>query len=96
MHLEKRKSGKRTKYYLAHSYREGKKVHKFRKYLGQDLKASLLAERKSIAEKLILEEIHRYNIIKNPLYVELPAEALDYIKRLEAHSRRSSLTTLML
>ena len=37
MHIEKRKSGKGIKYYLAYSYREGTKVHKFRKYLGHDL-----------------------------------------------------------
>ena len=46
MHLEKRKAGKKIKYFLAHSYREGQKVHKFRKYLGQDLKPNLLEERK--------------------------------------------------
>jgi len=55
MHLEKRTSGNRIKYYLAHSYREGSKVHKFRKYLGQDLKKDKIEERKKMAEKLILE-----------------------------------------
>lgn len=82
MHLEKRKVGKITKYFLAHSYREGQKVHKFRKYLGQDPK--LLAERTKIAEKLILEEIHRYKIIKDPLQIELSKEELSAIKTLEA------------
>jgi len=67
MHIEKRKQGKRTKYYLAHSYREGIKVHKFRKYLGTGLSDKKLKERREIAEKLILEEIHKYKIIKNPL-----------------------------
>lgn len=84
MHLEKRKSGKRIKYYLAHSYREGKKVHKFRKYLGQDLKTTLMEERKIIAEKLILEEIHRYKIIKDPLQVQLTGEEIATIRKLEA------------
>lgn len=82
MHLEKRKVGKIIKYFLAHSYREGQKVHKFRKYLGQDPK--LLAERKKIAEKLILEEIHRYKIIQDPLQIELSKEELSAIKTLEA------------
>jgi Fic family protein len=82
MHIEKRKSGKRIKYYLAYSYREGAKVHKFRKYLGQDL--TKLNERKIIAEKLILEEIHRYKIIKDPLKVELSKEEINLIKKLEA------------
>ncbi|MCK5149699.1 Fic family protein [Candidatus Pacearchaeota archaeon] len=84
MHLEKRKSGKKIKYYLAHSYREGSKVHKFRKYLGTDLKSEKLKERKIIAEKLILEEIHKYKIIKDPLEFELTKEEINEIKKLES------------
>ncbi len=84
MHIEKRESGKRIKYYLAHSYREGQKVHKFRKYLGQDLTKEKLNERKQIAEKLILEEIHKYNIIKDPLHFELSKEEIEEIKALES------------
>jgi len=84
MHIEKRKVGKRVKYFLAHSYREGSKVHKFRKYLGQDLQPRLLEKRKNIAEKLILEEVHRYRIIKDPLQVELSEEEIDSIRKLES------------
>ena len=83
MHIEKRDYGKGVKYYLAHSYREGKKVHKFRKYLGQDLTRTKLEERKKISEKLILEEIHKYSIIKDPLHFELSKEELKEIKDLE-------------
>jgi len=83
MHVEKRKAGKRIKYFLAYSYREGSKVHKFRKYLGQDLSKDLLEERTKIAEKLILEEIHKYNIIKDPLHFELSKEEIEEIKALE-------------
>ncbi len=84
MHLEKRKIGKKVKYYLSHSYREGAQVHKFRKYLGQDLNPTLLEERKIIAEKLILEEIHKYNIINDPLKIELSKEEINELKKLEA------------
>ena len=84
MHIERRKVGKRIKYFLSHSYREGLKVHKFRKYLGQDLKPNLLEERKIIAEKLILEEIHRYKIIKDPLQIQLTEEEIAAIRKLEA------------
>ena len=84
MHIEKRKAGKRIKYFLAHSYREGQKVCKFRKYLGMDLKLDLLEERKKIAEKLILEEIHKYKIIRDPLQIELSGEEINIIKKLEA------------
>jgi len=84
MHLEKRESDGKVKYFLAHSYREGKKVHKFRKYLGQDLTKDKLKERVKIAEKLVLEEIHKYKIIKDPLDIELSKEEIDEIKKLEA------------
>jgi Fic family protein len=83
MHLEKRKVGKRIKYFLAHSYREGRRVHKFRKYLGQDLKQELLEDRMEIAEKIILEEIHKYKIIQDPLSIELSDKELDEIRGLE-------------
>ncbi|MAF99152.1 MAG: cell filamentation protein Fic [Nanoarchaeota archaeon] len=81
MHIEKRKVKAKTKYYLAHSYREGNKVHKFRKYLGQNIKK--LKERKNIAEKLILEEIHKYKIIKDPLHFELSEKEIKAISDLE-------------
>lgn len=84
MHVEKRKLGKKVKYYLSHSYREGTQVHKFRKYLGQDLNSNFLEERKLIAEKLILEEIHKYKSINDPLQIELSTEELHEIKKLEA------------
>lgn len=84
MYIEKRKIGAHLKYFLAHSYREGPKVYKFRKYLGQDLKPSLLKEREKIAEKLILEEIHKYNMIADPLRIKLSKKEIDSIKILEA------------
>jgi len=84
MHLEKRKANGIVKYYLAHSYREGPKVHKFRKYLGQDLKKEVLDERKQIAEKLILEEMHKYRIMMDPLHFELSKDEISSIKKIEA------------
>ena len=84
MHIEKRKQKDKIKYYLAHSYREGIKVLKFRKYLGQDLAKEKLDERKKIAEKLILEEIHKYKIIKDPLRIELSNEKIESIKKIES------------
>lgn len=84
MHVEKRKLGKKIKYYLSHSYREGSKVHKFRKYLGTDLSQEKLKERKHIAEKLILEEIYKYKIISDPLTIKLSKEDRDLIKKIES------------
>ncbi|MCK4589497.1 MAG: Fic family protein [Nanoarchaeota archaeon] len=84
MYIERRKIKGKVKYYLAYSYREGSKVHKFRKYLGQDLIKEKLKERKQIAEKLILEEIHKYNIIKDPLKFELSKDEIKSVKKLES------------
>lgn len=83
MHVEKRTVGKRFKYFLAHSYREGSKVYKFRKYLGQDLKQAELEGKMGIAEKLILEEIHKYRMINDPLRVEISEKEMSLVKNLE-------------
>jgi Fic family protein len=83
MHIEKREESNGIKYYLAHSYREGKGVHKIRKYLGKDIPKAKLEERREIAEKLILEEIHKHNIISDPLEFELSREDIKYIKKLD-------------
>jgi Fic family protein len=83
MYIEKRKSGEKTKYYLAHSFREGNKIHKIRKLLGSDLTKEVLEERKKKTEKLILEEIEKYKIIKDPLENELSKEEVQFVERLE-------------
>jgi Fic family protein len=83
MYIEKRKAGKKIKYYLAHSFREEGKVHKIRKLLGTDLPKEMLEERKNKAEKLILEEIEKYKIIKDPIETELTEEEISFVVRLE-------------
>ena len=55
MYIEKRKIGKKIKYYLVHSYREKKKVKKIRKYLGQNLAKEELEEAKNRARQHILK-----------------------------------------
>lgn len=57
MYIEKRVSGKDTKYYLVHSYREKNKVEKIRRYLGVNLSKEELERRKNTAERLILETL---------------------------------------
>lgn len=83
MYVEKRKEGKKVKYYLAHSFREGGKVHKIRKFLGKNIKEHELKERQIKAEKIILEEIEQYKIIKDPLKVPLSNKEIELIKNLE-------------
>jgi Fic family protein len=83
MYLEKRKVKGKTLYYLGHSFREGSKVQKIRKYLGADLSRNLLKERVEKLKVLILEEINRYKIIKDPLYEQLSEKDISLIRRLE-------------
>ena len=80
MYVEKRKVKGRVLYYLGHSFREGKKIHKIRKYLGADLSSGILKDRKEKAEELILEEINQYKIIQDPLQTELPKKEINFIK----------------
>jgi Fic family protein len=83
MYIEKRKVRGRALYYLGHSFREGTKVHKIRKYLGANLSLDILKERREKAEKLILEEINQYKIIQDPLQIELPEKEIEFVKKLE-------------
>jgi len=86
MYLEKIKTKKGTKYFLAHSFREGKKIHKIRKLLGTNLSEDILKDRMKKAEKLILEEIEKYNIIQDPLEKELTNEDISFIEKLQKES----------
>jgi len=83
MYVEKRKEGKKIKYYLAHSFREGKKIHKIRKFLGKGINETQLKERISKAKKLILEEIHQYKVISDPLKFPLSKDEIEFIKKIE-------------
>ena len=83
MYIDKRIVKGKTKYYLGHSFREGDKVHKIRKYLGADLNEKTLKERMEKAKIFITEEIQKYQIIRDPLKFELSKEEIDYLYNLE-------------
>ncbi len=71
MHIEKRKVNGKTKYYLAHSFREGSSVHKFRKYLGQDLKPEkpeIVVDTSKLNIKEVVDKIYNYLKEKNKNY----------------------------
>jgi len=87
MYIERRKFEKGTKYYLAHSFREGNQVHKIRKYLGRNLDGKIIRERKNKAKELILEEINQYKIIKDPLKVPLSKQEIRLIEDLEKNQK---------
>ena len=61
MYVEKRKSGKGVKFYLAHSYRDKGKVEKIRKYLGVNLSKQNLEIARKKAEKKIIELLEEIN-----------------------------------
>lgn len=86
MYIEKRKFYNKTRYWLAHSFREGDKIHKIRKLLGTDLTPEVLEDRRKKAEKLILEEIQKYQIIKDPLKETISKEEIEFIKRLQVEA----------
>ncbi|MBI2075817.1 MAG: Fic family protein [Candidatus Aenigmarchaeota archaeon] len=82
MHIEKRRVGKRTKYYLAHALRDGRQVKKIRVYLGADSKA--VKGRRASAEQIIMERIKAYEIISDPFRHALNTREIEDIKSLEA------------
>lgn len=87
MEIEIRKIGKKKKYYLAHSIREGKKVKKIRRYLGADLPKEKLEKLKKRAEEILKQQIKSYKIIKDPLHHILTEKELDLVKILEAKGK---------
>ncbi len=86
MYIEKRKVKGKIKFWLSHSFREGGRIHKIRKLLGLDLSEEILKERIEKAKQLILEEINKYKIIKDPLHDKISKEELDFIKKLQAEA----------
>lgn len=84
MNLEIRKQGKRKKYYLAHSFREGNKIRKIRRYLGVNLSEKDIESLKKRAEILILEQAEAYKSISDPLKHILTPRELLLLKNLEA------------
>jgi Fic family protein len=67
MYLEKRKTRNSTKYYLAHSFREGGAVHKIRVYLGSNIDEKVLAERELRAKDLLSQQLNSFKIIRSPI-----------------------------
>jgi Fic family protein len=86
MYVEKRNYYGKMRYWLSHSFREGGKIHKIRKLLGTDLSEEVLEDRKKKAGKLILDEISKYKIIKDPLHDKISKEEINFIKRLETEA----------
>jgi len=78
MFIEKRKQGKKTKYYLIHSYRLGKKTKRISRYLGSNLSEKELKRLKARAKQIIIEQIKEHI-----LSFELTKEELDTYKKFD-------------
>lgn len=83
MNLELRQVGKKKKYYIAHTFREGGKVKKIRRYLGSDLTKERLEQLKSRAEVLLRKQIESHKMLRNPLESTLSEKEIKLIKSLE-------------
>lgn len=85
MFIEKRKQGKKNKYYLVHTYRIGKKVKRISRYLGSDLTSKNLEKLRKRAEKHILEHMKE----------KQPFEMSDYeIKELKKYEKEIDIEHL--
>ena len=79
MFIEKRKQGKKTKYYLIHTYRAGDDIKRISRYLGSDLKGNRLERLKERAEQLIREQIMERCILEG----ELSREEISFYSRFD-------------
>jgi len=84
MHLEIRELNGRKKYYLSHSLRKGSKVQKIRIYLGTDLSAAELQEKRKKAEQNLKERIKAGKIIRDPYQFILSSSELKELKMLNS------------
>ena len=87
MYLETRKTKNGVKYYLAHSFREGGKVHKSRVYLGSNLDPRVLSERELRAKDLLAQQLNSFKIIRSPINYKFTKRGLDLISSLKAKSK---------
>ncbi len=84
MHLEVRKKDDQKKYYLAHSFREGKRVRKVRVYLGLNLSTEELESNRKDAEKKLEERVKKKQAIRDPYISALSPSGMKELETLEA------------
>ncbi len=87
MNIEVRTQGKKKKYYLAHSFREGKKIRKIRRYLGSNLSEKQLEILKNRAQEIILQQAEAYKSISDPLKQVLTPREILLLKHLEVKGK---------
>ncbi|MEK6885976.1 MAG: Fic family protein [Nanoarchaeota archaeon] len=87
MYLEQRKTKTGVKYYLAHSFREGGKVHKSRVYLGSNIEKAVLDQRMTKATELLHQQLNSFKIIRSPLKYKFTKREADLVQKLKRHAR---------
>jgi len=87
MYLEQRKNTHGMKYYLAHSFREGGKVHKIRVYLGTNITKHVLYQRTERAKELLSQQLNSFKIIRSPIDYKFSKREIELIKSLKAKAR---------
>jgi Fic family protein len=86
MFLEIREIGKKKKYYLTHSYKKKGKVHKIRRYLGENLSQKQIDKLKPQAEQAIKQQFTELTKIHDPFYTTLSTEEINEINDLISKS----------
>ena len=87
MYLEQRKTKNGVKYYLAHSFREGGKVHTIRVYLGSNIEVHILETRKAKAAELLGQQLNSFRIIRSPLNYKFSKREADLVQKLKRRAR---------
>jgi Fic family protein len=89
VHLEAREKSGSKKYYLAHSFRDGRRVRKVRVFLGTDLSVEALQLRRKNAEEELKQRITRAKAIRDPFLTVLSSFEQKELATLEARGELS-------
>ena len=86
MNIEIRLVGRKRKYYLAHTYRVGKKIKKLRVYLGLDLSKEKFDEARKAAEITMQNRISSIKMVPDPYLTILTTKELKELKKFDLHN----------
>jgi len=82
MFIEIRRKGNKKIYYLTHSFRDGEKLRKIRRYLGVNLSKDQIKELREEAETNIMKQLEDYKNIRDPLNTILSADEIDRVNKI--------------
>jgi Fic family protein len=82
MNIETRQKGRKKLFYLAHSFRDGGKVRKVRRYLGAGLSEKEIEALRPAAERALAQQVESYRKISDPLHNALSPAEIESVKEL--------------